>query len=106
MEKSTPEDLRLVLGAARQHFRNDQHWKPVSGPAYFESNLGKAENRNKLGEAIHRLEEKLIGVGKADKLCELKRWKLMPGNSEMIRPDSEGEFVRWDDLKKWLNNKK
>lgn len=57
MKRLTSEDLRLVLDAARQHHRDEQHWRPVNGPAYVESNLKRAENRNKLGEAIDRLEE-------------------------------------------------
>ncbi len=54
---TTSEDLRLVLDAARQHYRNEQHWRSVNGPAYFESNLMRAENRKNLGETIDRLEK-------------------------------------------------
>ena len=58
------DSLRLVLNAARQHYRDEQWWRPVSGPAYFESNLKAAENRTKLGEAIDKLEKQLLEIAK------------------------------------------
>lgn len=35
-----------------------------------------------------------------ESILGLTRWKLMPGNSEMIRPNPGGEFVKWGDLEK------
>lgn len=58
MARSVSDDLRLVLDAARQHYRNDRHWRPVQGPAYFEANLKRVENRTELGEAIDQLEKR------------------------------------------------
>ncbi len=48
--------LQLILAAAKQHYADDRHWKPVHGEAYFESNLGRAENRRLLGNAIQQME--------------------------------------------------
>lgn len=63
MEKSMG-NLQLILNAARQHYRDEQWWRSVPGPAYFESNLEKAKNRAKLGEAIDQLEKQLPEIAK------------------------------------------
>ncbi len=57
MKKLTKADLELVINAARQHYKNTAVWRAVSGEAYFQANITRAENRAKLGEAIRRLEE-------------------------------------------------
>lgn len=61
MDQLTKDDLKLVLDAARQHYKNDQNWKSVPGLAYFEANLRRAQNRTNLGEAINRLEKNVQG---------------------------------------------
>lgn len=53
------DDLRIVLDAALQHANNDQAWKNVPMPSYFETNLRRAEYRQKIYEAITRLKASL-----------------------------------------------
>jgi hypothetical protein len=48
-------DLEIVLGAAKEHANNDQHWRGVHGPAYFEANLKRDENRRILWQAIEHV---------------------------------------------------
>lgn len=53
----TPEQIQLVIDAARQHHRNMTFWAHVSEPAYFESNLRKMENHRALGAAIESMQD-------------------------------------------------
>lgn len=51
--------LPVLLSAAEMHWNNDRHWAPVNGAAYFESNLGRDQNRRHLGQAIVRARDLL-----------------------------------------------
>jgi uncharacterized protein YfaQ (DUF2300 family) len=55
-------DLKRVLDAAQQHANDEQAWRSVWGPAYFESNLGRCENRRKLRVAIQELAALLSAI--------------------------------------------
>jgi hypothetical protein len=55
-------DVKRVLDAAQQHANDEQAWRSVWGPAYFESNLGRCENRRKLRVAIQELAALLSAI--------------------------------------------
>jgi hypothetical protein len=56
-------DVKRVLDAAQQHADDEHAWRNVFGPAYFESNLGRCENRRKLRVAIQELAALLSSKG-------------------------------------------
>jgi hypothetical protein len=49
------EDMRRVLSAAKQWADNDAAWKSTPGPAYFKTNMDRAEYRSELRRSIERI---------------------------------------------------